>query len=258
MADPATSALAAAVAALGLSSARAVPADPLAPARFAALLDECIDQDVLGLLGEAVRGGALVVAPPSREALEERLRVHARHDLAIEQSLLRLGAALTGAAIEWRALGSAALARTAYPRPELRTLDRVHVLVDRADAPRAERLAAELGPAASPGVVRTLRYPRSELFAPAYRFPLGGYELEALPMPQRLLELCTRPHAGAHLGHLRDVAEVVVREHSDLIDVLLLARGWACEAELAATIVTTWDVLALAQGPRLVEWARAR
>ncbi len=258
MADPATSALAAAVAAFGLPSARAVPADPLAPDRFAALLDECIDQDVLGLLGEAVCSGALVVAPASRAALEEQLRVHARHDLAIEQSLLRVGAALTGAAIEWRALGSAALARTAYPRPELRNLDRVHVLVDRADAPRAERLAVELGPATAPGVVRTLPYPRSELFSPAYRFPLGGYELEALPMPQRLLELCIGPHAGARLGYLRDVAEVVVREHTDLIDILLLARAWECEAELAATIVTTWGVLELAEGPGLVEWARAR
>jgi hypothetical protein len=258
MADPSTGALAVAVAAFGLPSQHGLPADPVTPARFGPLLEECIAQEVLGLLGEAVRAGALVVAPPSRAALEEQLRVHARRDLAVEQSLLRIGAALTGADIEWRVLGPAALARTAYPRPELRNLDRVDVLVDRADSPRAELVAAEVGAAEPPGVVRTLPHARRELFAPAYRFPLGGYELEALPMPQRLLELCSVPLVDAHLVHLRDVAEVVVREHTDLIDVLLLGREWEREAELAATIVTAWDVLALADGPRLVEWARAR
>jgi hypothetical protein len=258
MADLATRTLAATVAAFRLPSARSFPADALPPDRFEAILDECIEQEVLGLLGEAVRSGALVVAPSSREALEDQLRAHSRYDLAVERSLLRFGAALTTAAIEWRVLGALALARTAYPRPEMRNLDRVDVLVDRADAPRAERLAAALGPGELPPLLRTLPYPAHELFAPAYRFPLGGYELETLAMPQRLLELCVRPHTDALLGHLRDVAEVIAREHTDLIDVLLMAREWACEAELAATIVTTWETLALSDGPRLITWARAR
>ncbi len=255
-----TGALGLAVAGFGLSSEHALPREALRSAASAALVDECERHGILGLLGEAVRAGAIVVAPDARTRLELRLQVHARRDLVVEQALLRLGGALTAAGLEWRAVGPPALARTAYPRPELRSLDRAQVLVDRTDAERARAIAGASGIATVGEAVRTLPYDRGELFSPPYRFPLGGFELVTLPMPQRLLLLCTEDDAlgTRRLAHLRDVAEVVLREQPNLVDVLLLARAWGCESDLAGTLVTTWEVLALAECPALVGWARTR
>ena len=81
-----------------------------------------------------------------------------------------------------------------------------------------------------------------DLFAPPYRFPLGVTELEALPMPQRLL------HAGyaaafgdwpPRLVSLRDVAQLVLREKPNLVDVLLMARVGQCEPIVARAVVSS-------------------
>ncbi len=114
--------------------------------------------------------------------------------------------------------------------------------------------------AANVDPVRTLPYPRGDLLAPPYRFPLGGYELATVPMPQRLVLLCLDDDRARtrRVAHLRDVAEVVVREQPPLVDVLLLARAWGCESELVSTLVATWDVLALTEDPALVTWARTQ
>ena len=104
-----------------------------------------------------------------------------------------------------------------------------------------------------------------DLFAPPYRFPLAGYELAALPMPQRLLRAArvvddegSDPAGGAvRLMTRRDVAQLVVREQPNLIDVLLMARAWACEPVLARAIAGTWRALGLALDPvpPIVRWA---
>lgn len=260
-----TAAFGLAVAAFGLRSGHALPEGAVPPGPSAALVEECERHGTLGLLGEAVRAGALALAPDARGALELRLRAQARHDLSVELALLRLGHELTAAGLEWRAVGSAALARTAYPRAELRSLDHAQVLVDRADAERTRAIAGATTanveePATNVDVVRTLPYPRGDLLAPPYRFPLGGYELATVPMPQRLVLLCLQDDRAMtrRVAHLRDVAEVVVREQPPLVDVLLLARAWGCESELVRTLVTTWEVLALTEDPALVTWARTR
>jgi hypothetical protein len=248
------------VAAFGLRSGHALTERAAPPGPSAALIEECERNGTLGLLGEAVRAGALALAPDARGALELRMRAQARHDLSVELALLRLGHELTAAGLEWRAVGSAALARTAYPRAELRSLDHAQVLVDRADAERARAIAGVPAVATNVDPVRTLPYPRGDLLAPPYRFPLGGYELATVPMPQRLVLLCVDDDRAMtrRVAHLRDVAEVVVREQPPLVDVLLLARAWGCESELVSTLVTTWDVLALTEDPALVTWARTQ
>ena len=111
-----TAAFGLAVAAFGLRSGHALPERAVPPGPSAALIEECERHGTLGLLGEAVRAGALGLAPDARGALELRMRAQARHDLSVELALLRLGHELTAAGLEWRAVGSAALARTAYPR----------------------------------------------------------------------------------------------------------------------------------------------
>ncbi len=98
----------------------------------------------------------------------------------------------------------------------------------------------------------------SDLFAPPYRFPLGGYELDALPQPQRLLHACYAAALGdwpPRLMSLRDVAQLVLKERPHIVDVLTMARGWRAEAVVARAIITTWDELALTVRPPLVEWA---
>ncbi len=180
------------------------------------------------------------------------------HDLTVEQSLLRVVAELGHAGIDVRVIGPIALARTVYVDVGLRVLDDVHVLVAAEDVAPATALAHGLEVDDCAVFVHSLPFPRSEVFVPSYRFPLAGYELQTLPMPQRLLQLCASPETPTRDGqqvHLRDIAEVVVRERPNLIDVLLLARAWACEAELATAIVRAWEVLALSDRPPLVEWA---
>ena len=97
-----------------------------------------------------------------------------------------------------------------------------------------------------------------DLFAPPYRFPLGITELEALPMPPRLLHACYAAALGdwpPRLISLRDVAQILLRERPHPADVLLMARSWRCEVVVAWAITTAWRELALTDRPSLVEWA---
>jgi hypothetical protein len=98
----------------------------------------------------------------------------------------------------------------------------------------------------------------TDLFAPPYRFPLGGHEFDALPQPQRLLHACYAAAFGdwpPRLMSLRDVAQLVLKEQPHIVDVLTMAHRWRAEAVVARAIVTAWDTLALTPRPPLVEWA---
>ena len=97
-----------------------------------------------------------------------------------------------------------------------------------------------------------------DLFAPPYRFPLGIHELEALPMPQRLLHATYAAAFGdwpPRLVSLRDLAQIVHRERPILTDVLLMAREWHCEPIVARAVTMTWEQLRLTSRPPIVEWA---
>jgi hypothetical protein len=97
-----------------------------------------------------------------------------------------------------------------------------------------------------------------DLFAPPYRFPLGVSELEALPMPPRLLHAAYAAALGdwpPRLGSLRDLAQILVRERPHPADVLIMARAWRCEMVVARAVTTAWSELALTDTPPLVGWA---
>ena len=97
-----------------------------------------------------------------------------------------------------------------------------------------------------------------DLFAPPYRFPLGGHELDALPQPQRLLHACYAAALGdwpPRLGSLRDVAQLIIKEQPHIVDVLFMARRWRAEAVVARAVVTAWEELDLTVRPPLVDWA---
>src|SRR4029453_12316405 len=94
-----------------------------------------------------------------------------------------------------------------------------------------------------------------DLFAPPYRFPLGGHEFDALPQPQRLLHACYAAALGdwpPRLMSLRDVAQLLLKEQPHIVDVLTMARTWRAEAVVARAIVSAWDVLELTHPPPLL------
>jgi Uncharacterised nucleotidyltransferase len=280
-----------AVAAFGVPSRHEFPTDPLDAVAFDEVLEECEQHRILGFLGEAVRSAALPVTEDQRAAVEFKLQQWYAHGLRVEQLLLETLRVLASAQIPSRVLKGVALARTAYPRPELRVFGDVDLLVPSDSVGRAvgaltealdaRRAQPELRPGFDERFGKEVLLRRGEtmeldlhrvfvegafgltidvddLFAPPYRFPLAGYELEALPMPQRLLHAAYAAVLGdwpPRLVALRDVVQLVLRERPNLIDVLLMARAWRCEVVLAQAVTTAWSELAIVERPPIVEWA---
>jgi len=179
-----------------------------------------------------------------------------------------------------------------YPEPEQRVFGDVDLLVPTGrmlDAVRAltdglgaERVFPELRPGFDDRFGRevTLRYAgvleldlhrtfvdgpfgllarTDEFFVPPYRFPLAGYELSTLPMPQRLLSSCYAAALGdwpPRLVSLRDVVQLILREEPNLLDVLMMARDWGCEIVVARAVSAAWDTLAITEEPPITKWAR--
>ena len=204
---------------------------------------------------------------------------------------MRAGDVLDGAGIPMRILKGPSLSRTVYPEPEQRLFGDVDILVPSgrvhdavralADALGAERVQPELRPGFDERFGKEVLAPlratyeldlhrifvdgafgltivTDDLFAPPYRFPLAGFELEALPMPQRLLSACYAASLGdwpPRLISLRDVAQLVLREQPNLVDVLMMARAWRCEVVVADAVVTAWDTLQITEPAPIETWA---
>ena len=279
-----------AVAAYGLPTAHQITTDELVPREAAALVQGSERHRLVGLLARAVGDGAIVLPPDARDDLERLAQGWYAHDVRLERLVLRARASLWRARIPSRVLKGVALAHTAYVDPSLRVFGDVDLLV-----PSGQFLAAvatlerEFGTARLQpelhrgfderfGKEAMLRYggleldlhrifvegalgltiDTADLFAPPMRFALGGAELEALPMPQRLLHACYAAALGdwpPRAVSLRDVAELVLRERPNLVDVLMTARRWQCEVVVARAVTTTWDRLRIVDRPPIVEWA---
>jgi len=284
--------IAPAVAAYAAPTRLQLPAEPLGAEAFEQLAAECTSNRVLGLLGSAVGAGAFAVTDEQREQLEAMLVSWSAHGLRVERALLRAADALSTAGVPVRVIKGPALSRTVYPEPEQRVFGDVDLLVPSGrvhdavrtlgDALGAERVQPELRPGFDErfGKEVLLRYGEDleldlhrvfvdgafgltvvtdDLFAPPYRFPLAGYELATLPMPQRLLASCYHAALGdwpPRLVALRDVVQLVLREQPNLLDVLMMARAWRCEIVVARAVTTAWDTLAITETPPIVTWAR--
>lgn len=283
--------LASAIAAHGIPTRHALPGAPVADDDFHQLLVVCEQHRLLGFLGFAVGAGAFPVTDEQRDAVEEQLGAWSAHALRVERLLLRTLDLLAARGIESRVLKGVALAHTAYPQPELRVFGDVDLLLpsarllDAVDALTAGLGAERAQPELRPGfderfgkevMLRVgdhleldlhrvfvegpfgLTIRLDDLFSPPYRFPLAGYELEALPMPQRLLHACYAAVLGdwpPRLVALRDVAQLVVHEQPNLLDVLLMARAWRCEIVVARAISLAWCELEVDVRPPIVKWA---
>jgi hypothetical protein len=257
---------------------------------FAALVQECEHERLTGLLGRAVRAGDVDVTVDERDQLEHVFRGWLTHALRVERLLLDTTRVLDRAGIESRVLKGVALSHTAYPDPADRVFGDVDLLVPGhrlhesaavlADHFEVVRVQPELRRgfddrfgkevmlrvgAVELDVHRTfvegafgMTVGLDDLFAPPYRFPIAGCDLDALPQPQRLLHACYAAAFGdwpPRLMSLRDVAQLVLRERPQVLDVLMMARAWRAEAVVARALTTAWTTLAITMQPPVVEWA---
>jgi hypothetical protein len=257
---------------------------------FGTLLMEAERHRTLGLLGAAVSDGVVTVDDDEHAEFEAVWRGWLGHCVRIEQLVLRSLTVLADAGIDARVLKGVALANTAYADPAWRVFGDADVLVPSRDFSRsAALLASTLGGVRGVPELRTgfddrfgkeamvrisgleldlhrtfvegafgLTIDLDDLFAPPYRFPLAGFELAGLPMPQRLLHASYAAVLGdwpPRLMSLRDVAELVLRERPPLVEVLLMARRWRCEVVVAQAVVVAWRELQITTRAPIVEWA---
>ena len=279
-----------AVAAYGLRSHHDLGAVVLDEPQARQLLRRCEEERTLGFLVSAVRDGVVELTDIVRDEVEVLERAWLGHDVRIERMLLRSVGRLRREGVESRVLKGVALSHTAYRDPSLRVFGDVDLLVpsqrvhDAVHALEDEFATARVEPELRPGfderfgkevMLRAdgleldlhrifvegalgLTIDTGDLFAPPYRFAFGGAELEALPMPQRLLHACYSAALGdwpPRLVALRDVAQLVISERPNLLDVLIMAKRWQCEIVVARAVTTAWERLALVDRPPIVEWA---
>jgi hypothetical protein len=282
-----------AIAAFGLTDTPALFPEPLPDDRFETLLSACARHRILGLLGAVAESGALPLAPEQRRELDRLLQAWLGHDLRLERLVLEAHEALSEAGIDHRVLKGVALAHLAYPDPSWRVFGDADLLIAASGFDTAVQLlevrsaAQREFPELRPGfdarfgkeaLLRTesgleldlhrtflegplgVTIELADLYESPTRFDLAGRALAALPAPQQLIHAAYAAVAGdsvPRLSTLRDVAQIAVELDPDRERVLELAGQWRGRAALAEGLVAAWDVLAPANRPELVEWARS-
>lgn len=281
---------AAAVAAWGLPNAHRLPDHPLDDDAFDELLAQCTRHRILGLLGDAVRDGALPVTPAQHDRVETRWQEWLGHALRAERTAVAVADVLAAAGIPSRALKGVALARSSYPDPETRVYgdldllvpgDSLHragaVLVDVLDGTRAEpevrpgfddRFARELLVRVDDLEVdlhRTLangafgvRIPLPTLFDDPVAVGIGTRTLPILPPIPRLLHAAyqsTLADWPPRLVAFRDVAQILAHDDPDAEAVVATACAWRGSAVLAEGLTRAWRTLRCTTRPPLVDWA---
>jgi hypothetical protein len=237
------------------------------------------------LTGLAVRGyeeGSLLLNESQANDVFDRHESAMTLALTIEQQLLRVDTAAEGAGVRLICLKGPAVARVAYPTPELRPFGDVDLLVATPQWRSAcallervgyRRLSPEprvgfderFGKAAtfvnrSGGVVdlhRTLvRGPfglwiePDELMAHTATFDIGGRVLERLDTTGQLVHAAIHASLGARtplLLPIRDVAQILA---SAEIDVARL-RAWAARGRLAVVFERAFQLIERELGVRL-------
>lgn len=286
-----TSSLAAAVAAYGLPSRRALPDQPLPAHGWEQLLRDAKDHRTIGLLAQAVADGSFVT---TAEQAEEAYDTHAEAmglAVVLERLLLDTVALLTDAAVDHRVLKGSAVAHLVYPDPAQRPFGDVDLLVPIARFDVAVSTLVGAGytrprPQLRPGfdrrfaksvtlispdglpldLHRTLAGGRfglllvtDDLFGSSDPLVLGGRHLAALSPEQRLLHACYHAVVGAAppLLALRDIAQMLLTTEVDLTEMLRRCRAWQSQAVLARAVTLAWKTLALTESVALVAWGRS-
>lgn len=237
--------VAAAVAAHGLATTLALPAEPLPSQEFAALLARVEHHRLAGFLGTAVRDGAFCVTDDQRAEVEALWSAWCAHALRLERMVLDATAVLERHGIASVTLKGLALAHTRYPDPAVRVFGDADLLIEAPHFTRAANLLiAETGatrplPELRRGfddrfgkeimltvgrleldLHRTFvagalgqAIPLPDLFAGPQPYPLGGRTLDALAPTPMLLHTAYAALFGddpPRLASLRDLAQQVV------------------------------------------------
>lgn len=143
MSDDVAERIAAAVAAHGLATRRALPQGPLADADFAAVVARCQQHRLMGLLADSVGEGAFGASAAQIEQLAQWARAWSAVEVRCERLLLRAEAVLAADGIAFRAVKGAASAHRWYADPALRSFGDVDLLIEPAAFHRAGLLLAD-------------------------------------------------------------------------------------------------------------------
>lgn len=251
------------------------------------------NERLTGLAMRCANDGSLPVTPEQRTALEGDHVEAMAHAVRLERQLLTVADVLGGLGIPLRVLKGSAVAHLDYSDNALRSFGDVDVLVTSEDVDRAIAALVEAGyrrptPQAHEGFDRrfgkgatllahddleldvhrtlamgpfayTIRV--EDLWEDRQDFHIGGRDLSALAVEQRMLHACLHAVIGNPHGRVqphRDVAEMVLFGHYSQDRLLELAERWQALGVLSRAITGTWAMFGVDVQPPLVTWARDR
>ena len=283
-------ALVASIATQGLPRSRPVVEIELDDAQFTTLLDVVSSERITGHLDRALAAGWIVADHAQREAALARHEQMLAVDLALERLLAETSALLDAAGIRHRALKGAAVARTAYPDPALRSFGDVDLLIAAEHFDDAVDALERRGGRARYGQPRrgfTARFGKGvcvetdrgleldlhrvfvagpyglaidtdDLFEGAETITIGDTAVPVPSAPVRFLHACyhvalTNPRITA----ARDVAQIACATDLDFDRVLAIARRWRGRAVVQRALQTTAARLPVELPGPFLDWAGA-
>ena len=278
-----------AIAAHGLPSAPAVHTDE--PVDTTALLAAVSKERLTGLALAAVAEGSVELGAADADDLSVRHDDQLALDLRLERLLCSAAATLDAAGIAYRALKGPLLAHTVYADPALRSFGDIDILVRGADfdaavaalrtlefhrrfveprprfdarfskgacLERADGLEVDLHRTLAPGPFGMLLGFTDLVGRPPQTFALGDATITGLGRELAFVHACFHSALGDYpprLVPLRDIAELL-RAGFDVRTVIDLVTEAQCEIVLRRALDLLTNVLGVAVGGELAEWAR--
>lgn len=270
--------------------ARTISDTPLSDRVWRAFVAGVVDQQLMGLLADAVERGAMAVTESQRDDVGQYEERVASTSLRLDELLVRTVTSFEEAGIDVRVLKGAALAYSAYPDARLRPYRDVDLLV-RPDAfddalqllmaadglarfrePRrgfirrfGKGLAVRLPGGLEVDLHRTfvsgpfgLTVDLDELFELSTPFVVGGRTFHGLGTEERFVHACYHAVLGsapARILPIRDVAQLATSPGLDSHRARKLAGRWSAGVIVAHAVDTAWNALALTDQGELASWA---
>lgn len=251
------------------------------------------NEKLTGLALRSADDGTLPVTSEQRAALENDHVEAMAHAVRLERQLITVADLLGGLGIPLRVLKGSAVAHLDYADTALRSFGDVDILVTSGDVDRAIGALVEAGyrrptPQAHEGfdrrfgkgatllagddqeldVHRTLAMGAfgytirvEDLWDGSQDFRIGGRDLPALAVEQRMLHACLHAVIGnphRRVQPHRDVAEMVLFGSYSEARLLELAHRWQALDVLSRALTSTWAMFRIDPDPPLLTWARDR
>ncbi len=279
------------IAAYGLAGTmHDLPAAPLDDASFDLLLSRTRMARLSGLLWKAVADGAMPVTRAQADRAEDQHIRSLAAALVLERLLLQTLDLLEGAELPVRILKGTAIAHLDFPEVGMRTFGDIDLMVpgtafDEAVALLCAQGHQRLHPQPRPGFDRRfskgtsfrtvdgleidlhrtftmgplgIRLDLESLWSRSESFELGGRKVCALATEERFLHACYHAVLGEtspRLVPLRDVAQIALGHHLDMVRLHDLIRSSRAEAVVARAVRMAWSELDLADILAISAWA---